>query len=69
MSRRNLPLIITLAVILAIGVALLVWGYASMGWDPLETLSSKEAVWCYIALGAVVAVSIVIIVRDRIKRL
>lgn len=69
MSRRNLPLIIALGAVLVIGVALLLWGSLSMGWDPVAMLTSKEAVWCYIVVGLSVAVIAVLLIRDRIKRL
>lgn len=69
MRKRNLKLIISLAVVALIAIVLLIVGYAISGADIVAWLGSKYAITLYIFVGVYGIVVLFMFLRERNKRL
>lgn len=69
MNKRNLTLIISLVVMLVIGIAVMIIGYAVSGADIVAWLGSRYAITIYIFVGVYALIVLALVLRDRIKKL
>lgn len=69
MGKRNLKLIVSLAVVALIAIALLILGYALSGADVVAWLGSKYAITVYIFVGVYGIVVLFMFLLERNKRL
>ena len=66
--RRKIFLISAI-VLLVIAVALIVIGYACIGANILEWLTSTYAVWIYVFLGLYFVIFLILEIKDRVSKL
>lgn len=69
MKLRNKIFIIVMALLLVFAILLIAIGYACIGLNIFEWLSSRWAFWIYTAIGIYGLASISLIVWDKIKKL
>lgn len=66
--RRKIFLISAI-VLFVIAVALIVIGYACIGANILEWLTSTYAVWIYVFLGLYFVIFLILEIKDRVSKL
>ena len=66
--RRKIFLISAI-VLLVIAVALIVIGYACIGANIFEWLTSTYAVWIYVFLGLYFVIFLILEIKDRVSKL
>jgi len=69
MNKRNLTLIITGCILLAIGIiSYLVGGYLA-GWDFIAWFKSKQAIWIYSLIVIYIIVVLIVIIKDKVNKI
>ena len=68
-NLRRKIFIISAIVLLVIAVALNVIGYACIGANILEWLTSTYAIWIYVFLGLYFVIFLILEIKDRVSKL
>jgi len=69
MYKRNTLLIISMGIVAALGIFLIILGYALSGVDIGAWFSSKYAITIYIVMMLYIIVVSVIVIKDKLTKL